>query len=138
MLYCEKCRLPVEEQAAGEERCPECGRKKLRQIREDDPCFLIERGLIWSEVVEDFLKQNGIPYLTKGRMGAGLAINVGPMFEKNRYFVPWSCLEKARELMNAVFEETEEKPEDGQPSGELPVESPEEIPEEEEEGEEEE
>ena len=108
MLYCEKCRLPAEG-----DRCPECGRKKLREIREDDLCFLIERDVIWSEVVEDLLKENDIPYLTKGRMGAGLAISVGPMFEKNRYYVPYACLEKARELMIAVFEKGEG--EDAQP-----------------------
>ena len=109
MLYCEKCRLPVETlgemPADGEDRCPECGRKKLRPIREDDPCFLIERDQIWSEVIEDLLKENGIPFLTKGRMGAGLAISVGPMFEKNRYYVPYSCLDRAREVMTAVFGE---------------------------------
>ena len=98
MLYCEKCRMNTEGDC-----CPECGRKKLREIREDDPCFLIERDAIWSEVVEDFLKENGIPFLTKGKMGAGLAIHVGPMFEKNRYYVPYACLERARELTDALF-----------------------------------
>ena len=77
MLYCEKCRRNTEE-----DRCPECGRKKLREIREDDPCFLIERDVIWSEVVEDILKGNGIPFLSRGRMGAGLAIRGGSKLVK--------------------------------------------------------
>ena len=113
MLYCEKCRRNTEE-----DRCPECGRKKLREIREDDPCFLIERDVIWSEVIEDMLKENGIPYLTRGRMGAGLAISVGPMFEKIRYYVPYACLEKAKELTDAVFAEREEEDKDPQPEEE--------------------
>ena len=107
MLYCEKCRAAVPE-----DRCPICkGTKKLRPIRNDDPCFLTEKDQIWSEVVEDLLKDSGIPYFVKGRMGAGLAISVGPMFEKNRYYVPYECLEKAREAVDSVFS-GEESPAD--------------------------
>ncbi len=105
MLYCEKCRSAVNE---GEKVCPVCGGKKLRPVREDDPCFLAEKDQIWSEVVEDLLKDNGIPFLMKGRMGAGLAINVGPMFEKNRYYVNYADLERAKELVDSVFAEGED------------------------------
>ena len=104
MLYCEKCRSAVEE---GNAVCPACRGKKLRPVREDDPCFLVEKDQIWSEVVEDFLKSAGIPFLTKGRMGAGLAINVGPMFEKFRYYVNYADLDRAKELMDGVFAEGE-------------------------------
>ena len=109
MLYCEKCRAAVGEE---EKTCPVCGGKKLRPIREDDPCFLIEKDQIWSEVVEDSLRGAGIPFLMKGRMGAGLAINVGPMFEKNRYYVNFSDLDRAKEIMDGVFGEGEEVEED--------------------------
>lgn len=112
MLYCEKCRSAVNE---GEKVCPVCGARKLRPVREDDPCFLVEKDQIWSEVVEDLLKEGGIPYLMKGRMGAGLAISVGPMFEKNRYYVNFPDLERARELMDSVFAEKEETA--GEPRG---------------------
>ena len=67
MLYCEKCRRNTEE-----DRCPECGRKKLREIREDDPCFLIERDVIWSEVIEDILKENGFINIHKEQDMSGL------------------------------------------------------------------
>ena len=114
MLYCEKCRC-----AFDGDRCPECGgKKRIREIRDDDLCLLTERDMIWSEVTEDFLRQNDIPFLVKGRMGAGLAINVGPMFEKNRYYVPYAYLEKARDVIEAVFAEadmeTDVSPDDGE------------------------
>ena len=90
----------------------------IREIRDDDLCLLTERDMIWSEVTEDFLRQNDIPFLVKGRMGAGLAINVGPMFEKNRYYVPYAYLEKARDVIEAVFAEadmeTDVSPDDGE------------------------
>ena len=104
VLYCEKCHNAVEND--GETRCPFCGGKKLRPIRGDDPCFLAEKDQIWSEVVEDFLNGAGIPFLTKGRMGAGLAINVGPMFVRYRYYVNYGDLARAKEVLAAVFAES--------------------------------
>ncbi len=66
--------------------------------------------MIWSEVAEDVLKDNGIPYLIKGRLGAGLAVYVGQMFEKNIFYVPYEKLEEARELTERIFAEAKEEP----------------------------
>ena len=106
MLYCEKCKT-----AFDGDLCPVCGsRKKTRPVREDDLCRLKEIDMIWSEVAEDVLKENGIPYLIKGRLGAGLAVYVGQMFEKNIFYVPYEKLEEARELTERIFAETQEDP----------------------------
>lgn len=100
MMYCEKCCVVFPE-----ERCPVCGRKKVRAPKEDDLCLIAEKEMIWCEVLEDALKERGIPYLTKGKMGAGLALKVGPMFEKTRFYVPYARYEEAAELTYAVFAE---------------------------------
>lgn len=56
-----------------------------------------------SGILEDVLKQNGIPFLTKNVLGAGLAIKVGPMLDRRRFFVPYSCLEDATAITDELF-----------------------------------
>lgn len=99
MLYCEGCEALYEG-----ERCPLCGHAQGRPPREDDPCFLTERGQIQSDMLVDILKQNGIPSLVKGCAGAGLTAYTGRMLEEYRIYVPYALFEQAREWMNAFFE----------------------------------
>jgi hypothetical protein len=54
------------------------------------------------------LKQNNIPYLKKGVMGAGMAIKVGPMLERSRFYVPFEQLGNAMAIMEDLFSATEE------------------------------
>ncbi|MBO4219773.1 MAG: hypothetical protein J5933_02480 [Clostridia bacterium] len=96
--YCIRCLLPFEG-----ERCPVCRRKADRTIRQDDMCFLSEKEQVWSGMLADVLKQNGIPFTRKGSMGAGLALKVGPMFESFRFYVLYEHLDKARELVEELF-----------------------------------
>jgi hypothetical protein len=112
-MYCERCSRIVEE-----ERCPVCGGRKLREPGPKDPCFVTEQDFISSGILEDVLKQNGIPFLIKNVLGAGLAIKVGPMLDRSRFYVPYERLEEARtvaeELFSAAGEEeaSEEEPEE--------------------------
>ena len=118
MLYCEKCRTACPGPA-----CPVCGKnRKLREVRDDDPCLLDEKDMIWSEVLEDVLKKEGIPVMTRGRLGAGLAATIGLIFEKKKIYVPYSELERAKELARGIFEAAEE--EDGGGDGQEDPEDP--------------
>ena len=105
-MYCERCSRIVEE-----ERCPYCKNRKLREPEAKDPCLLTEQDYITSGILEDVLKQNSIPFLKKGVMGAGLAIKVGPMLERSRFYVPFELLESASavadELLGAPEGDTE-------------------------------
>ena len=67
-----------------------------------------------SGILEDVLGQNGIPFMKKNVMGAGLAIKVGPMLDRSRFYVPFDRLESARDIADGLFSETAEEPEDGQ------------------------
>ena len=64
-------------------------------------CFV--RGIL-----EDVLKQNNIPYLRKDVMGAGMAIKVGPMLERSRFYVPFEQLRCAAALTENLFSAAEE------------------------------
>ena len=98
MMYCERCSQIVEE-----DRCPTCGSANLREPKAKDPCFLTEQDFVSTGILEDVLGQNGIPYLRKNVLGAGLAIKVGPMLDRGRFFVPYELLPKAQELVEDLF-----------------------------------
>ncbi|NLA71683.1 MAG: hypothetical protein GX850_04585 [Clostridiaceae bacterium] len=60
-----------------------------------DPVFLISSPLVWSAHVESYLQERDIPFLKRGQMGAGLAIELGPVNEIYDYYVPREALEQA-------------------------------------------
>ncbi len=75
----------------------------MRQVQPDDPCFLTEKDSPWDGMLEDVLRQNDIPFLTEGRLGAGLSTYVGPILEVTRFYVRWSDLERAKALVEELF-----------------------------------
>ncbi len=89
-MYCEKCNRIIDA-----ERCPVCKSRKVREPDAKDPCYLTELDYISSGILEDLMKQNNIPYLKKDVMGAGMAIKVGPMLERSRFYVPYDQLNNA-------------------------------------------
>ena len=97
-MYCEKCKHVFDG-----ERCPNCRKGRVRPVRPDDPCFLAEKGSPLSGMLEDVLRQNGIPFLTGGRLGAGLSTYVGTILEVTRFYVRWSDLERARGIVEELF-----------------------------------
>lgn len=108
-MYCEKCYRVIDA-----DRCPVCKSRKVREPEAKDPCYLTEQDFISSGILEDILKQNNIPYLKKDVMGAGMAIKVGPMLERSRFYVPFEQLSQARMIMEESFssdEASEEEPE---------------------------
>ena len=102
-MYCEKCCRIFEE-----DRCPNCKRSKVRQPEPNDPCFLAEEDYVSSTILEDLLKQGNIPYLKKDVMGAGMAIKVGPMLERSRFYVPFRVLEDARSIAEELSKDPQE------------------------------
>ena len=97
-MYCENCCRIIQE-----ERCPHCRSRKVREPGPDDLCLLTERDYLSSGILEDMLKQSGIPFLIKNVMGAGLAIKVGPMLDRSRFYVPYSNLKNAEALVEDLF-----------------------------------
>ena len=59
-MYCEKCSRVFDG-----ERCPACGSRRVRQPAEGDLCFLAEQDYLTTSMLEDVLKQENIPFLTK-------------------------------------------------------------------------
>lgn len=97
-MYCEKCGICFETNC-----CPACGSKNVRTPQPDDMCFLTEKELLWSEMLEDILRQNHVPFLTKKALGIGMALKVGLMRERVRFYVPYSHLQEAQMIIESLF-----------------------------------
>lgn len=96
--YCEACQLVFEGEV-----CPACGSRKVREPSGTDLCFLCQKPIMWAEMAEDVLTNNGIPFLPRREMGLGLSLNVGPMNDHVRIYVPYDQLARATELMEGLF-----------------------------------
>lgn len=55
MNFCEGCNI-----ACSGERCPKCGRKKLRAVNEDDFCLVAQVDRIFGENLKDHLENENI------------------------------------------------------------------------------
>ncbi|MBR4234444.1 MAG: hypothetical protein IKR85_00095 [Clostridia bacterium] len=100
LKYCENCMLLYEQT-----KCPKCRSRKGREPQDDDFCKLTERRAVYSSMLAEALTNNGIPNVTRGRLGAGLAMSVGPVLESVMVFVPYSLLDRAREIEEEMFAE---------------------------------
>lgn len=97
-MYCPSCSL-----LTSSLRCPGCGSKNIRAPLGEDYCRLGEMDTIWKDALSDVLRQNGIPFVTRSVLGAGLAARIGPALEKIRFYVPYAYLEVAKTLQQGFF-----------------------------------
>lgn len=97
-LYCPSCNLLTNSSS-----CPSCGSQKVRIPLREDYCRLGEMDVIWKDALADILRQNGIPFVTRSVLGAGLAARIGPALEKIRFYVPYAYLEIAKTLQQGFF-----------------------------------
>jgi len=97
MLYCEKC-LSLR----NESKCPEC-KGKLRPVTDGDFCFLVEKEVMWAQMIRDLLKDNGIDSVYRPVLGAGLSMYSGPSLDRHRLYVPYALLPQAQEILETFF-----------------------------------
>ena len=97
-LYCARCQRLIEGTV-----CPECHKDRhVRAPRAEDPCFLMERGAPWDGMLADVLRQSGIPFLDRSRLGAALGMRA-PLLQSTRFFVRFDDLERARATAESLF-----------------------------------
>lgn len=100
-MYCPHCNVLTDRG-----KCPVCGSGRLRVPLGEDYCYLTEKETIWAGALSDLLAQNGIPYVTKNLLGAGLAAKMGPAMERVRFYVPYAHYQDARELEQEFFSQS--------------------------------
>ena len=97
-MYCAGCQLVFED-----DRCPACGGRRNRPVQADDICFLAEEDGLQAGILEDILRQEGIPVLKKSTVGAGMAMRAGVLFERFRFYVRYEHLEPAQEAIRETL-----------------------------------
>lgn len=102
MNYCENCHV-----AADLPRCPVCGGKKLREVKDEDYCFLIEKPAMEGDMLADVLRGNGIECVAMPS-GNGVRTAFSLWLDKRKLFVPWKSFGTAKSyLQEADNSETE-------------------------------
>ena len=96
--YCNRCCLPFDGEC-----CPVCGRKNAKQIGPNDLCFLTEKEQLWSGMLADVLNQQKIPFVQKNVFGAGMAMKIGLMNERIRFYVFYGHLAEAKIIVDELF-----------------------------------
>ena len=92
MNYCENCNIHTPES-----RCPRCGKRKLREIRDDDFCFLHEMEATFVENLKDKLEAEGI-VCALIPSGSGLRTRVGLHLENYLVFIQYKGFEYVKSL----------------------------------------
>lgn len=96
MYFCEKCRMLMKDNC-----CTICGKKRLREVQDDDFCFFVALDTDRARLFEENLKQQDIPVASLGN-GFDLRTRGSGKF---KIYIPYSFLDKATELYNLIFGE---------------------------------
>lgn len=100
--YCENCRV-----ACNEKVCPNCGKKKLRAVEDEDYCFVIEESESLNAYFGSELKNKNVetvimPWFTA--LDTHLAVKAS----SSRLFVRFKDLDFARQTVQDYFNEITE------------------------------
>ena len=94
MLYCETCMMLI-----AQDKCPACKKNKVREPKENDPVYLLTKHAVWASVVEDILRENGIPCLKRSEQTIVPTIIMGEVATTYRIFVPYGAYGASQELL---------------------------------------
>lgn len=94
MNFCEGCNI-----ACNGERCPKCGRKKLRAVNENDFCLVAQVERVFGDNLKDNLENGNIecvllPY------GTGVNAKFALPPENYLLYVRYKNLDYVREILN--------------------------------------
>ena len=105
MLYCIQCRELMD---------APCGirRHETRAPQTGDQVLLFRGDSIQAGILTSMLKEENLPFLREGRMGAGLTTWAGEMMESYSLYVPFERYDQASELAMVLVSAPVENPED--------------------------
>ena len=96
MFYCEQCNMLMQDN-----RCTNCGKKKLREVQNDDFCFFASLGADNARYFEENLKMQDIPVASLG-VGLDLRTRTSKIF---KIYIPYCYFDKAKEVYTLLFGE---------------------------------
>ena len=95
MYFCEKCNTLMQDNC-----CTICGKKDLREVQDDDFCYLVTLNADNAHYFEENLKLHNIPSALLGGGGLDLRTRTSGKF---KIYVPYRLLDKATEIYNILF-----------------------------------
>ena len=96
MFFCEICNMIMRDN-----RCANCGKKKLREVQNDDFCFLVALDADKAIYFEENLKLQNIPAALLGT-GLNLATRASGRFQ---IYIPYGFFGQAKEMYQLLFGE---------------------------------
>ena len=106
MNFCEKCRLFTEKNF-----CSNCGNENLREIKDDDFCFLTAWDSNFQTMLEEIFKQEDIP-CAMIPVGNGVRTMFGLRLEKVNVYVPYKFYDRALDVLDLFGDDEESLRED--------------------------
>lgn len=93
MNFCEGCNIACED-----ERCPKCGRKKLRAVNDDDFCFVAKVDKLFGDILKGIFENENIecvfmPY------GSGVNSKFALPLESYLLYVRYKNLDNVRQIL---------------------------------------
>ena len=98
MLFCEKCNYITDEKI-----CPCCGRKKLRDVTDEDFCFFTKMDAYNFEMFEYTLNDNGIDVVGVPFYIVGVTYSLAGKAGGRRVYIRYKDLQKAKDIFQTIF-----------------------------------
>ena len=98
LLYCQRCK-----RLYSGDTCTDCGKSDGRSPEPDDLCFLIDLHELQSNILDDALRQKGIPFLKDQVSGIGdVAREVRPMYGIFRFYTLYRHFADALTVLDSL------------------------------------
>lgn len=98
MKFCGNCHQLTEDA-----HCPICG-GVIREVEDEDYCFLTEQPDLIARLVEGRLKDAKLPCVMRPVLGAGVTMRTGGR-EWYQLYVPYAVLDQAQTLLRETVQE---------------------------------
>lgn len=98
MYYCETCKKLFQEP-----KCSRCRAYDLREVTDDDFCYLCERDAMSADMLTEILSDRHIPCGRRSGTSAAAALYLGAHFETCKLYVPYRDLAAAQEIVTSLF-----------------------------------
>ena len=96
MYFCERCNALMQDNI-----CANCGKKKLREVQDDDFCFFVALETDKAKYFEENLKLQNIPVALLG-VGLDLRTRTSGTI---KIYIPYGYFDRGKEIYHLIFGE---------------------------------
>lgn len=104
MNFCERCNIACEG-----ERCPRCGSKKVREVREEDICLVAQVQRDFGDSLKENLEREGIPCIL-APFGTGVRAKFALPLERYLLYVEYRHYDRVLRIVKEADAENGSAP----------------------------